>query len=1151
MENDDEEEEDDDMYPNYGDTATGHDEDEEAGGGDQDEEASDEPVDDDLRRAIADAHRDAETENEKRKLKGMLDDHKKKLYPNCEDGNTKLGATLELLQWKAEAGICDKPFEKLLKIMKRRFPKDNELPDSTYEAKKVLCPLGLEVLKIHACINDCILYRLEYENLEKCPPRRQPDLNSDELRRRDLRARSLQASLRSKIAAVDREISPPPIRGHAGRFSASSTTFVLAGTSSVRRAIDAGSMPIDSHCTGSSPNSPDPSSLEPICPDPIAYLPPYVSDIRLAQPFSASSSTKLSRIPTAQEIEEELQGQARMAAKVQETENKKASKARNREGERGQWWPCETTDTELRELQNEGMISAHWSFIRDTVVPKPGAGEVVMTKAWVERGLSLPCSEFFLSILTTYGLQPHNICPNSYLLLSNFATLCEGHLGIRPDVKLWQFFFRVKKETKDKAMLNCGSMTFMLRPGRMYPPHDSHESVRYWNAGWFYEKNVSVPEIHDGLPKFNNEPPEELASWSFIPPLSLTPILEKAARRISWLVHDGLTGTQLTLSWFTRRIQPLRYNARLICAYTGADDQLRATRHDLPADSLKRRFKTLVKVGRGQPIPELIKDIYTNDQCPPLATLAEENLRTILRVPVSGDTAEEVPEDEEEEEEQAPRKVAPDLRSVPAPKLPAPKPELAARPPPRSPRATPTTATGTASQELITKFMKKSPAVGPATPAPPSASHTAPPPSPPQADQSPPPAANTPPEIIPVSSEKVGGEDPKAKGPAQEETQDQGEAEVTSSEKVGAGAGDVVVFPKNFGDPADLTSTPKAYATKIFKQLTEAEKWELEQDLLNAMLNAWGKPDAGASSSLATTSSELENLRSSYQELEIKLKEAEQQKEQAEKQLAEKNSELIREKGEFVLKRNADSETIKRQQKELNGLRKYMETAEHHWDLLAENILEPLGYPEKRRNKFPRDDVLSLAGDDCKDLISASRKICHNLSLKRTCGLRKLIKRMDILPELVTDLQASSARGAAAMTLTMCLAHNPKMDLDRVTSGVPPTADVGKLLDAVSGYDTRIARRIRHEEFYDKVVLPADEPLEDELQKERDAEARPAESGTQFTWTSSKDAPEEEEPKTSAATSDEDEESDEDVSSPAEGAKGKDPEGNASPSKAE
>jgi hypothetical protein len=75
-----------------------------------------------------------------------------------------------VLQWKAETGLSDKGFEKLLKIMKKKLPKDNELPDSTYEAKKVLCPLGLEVQKIHACINDCILYRgEEYENLEARP----------------------------------------------------------------------------------------------------------------------------------------------------------------------------------------------------------------------------------------------------------------------------------------------------------------------------------------------------------------------------------------------------------------------------------------------------------------------------------------------------------------------------------------------------------------------------------------------------------------------------------------------------------------------------------------------------------------------------------------------------------------------------------------------------------------------------------------------------------------------------------------------------------------------------------------------------------------------------------------------------------------------
>ena len=74
-----------------------------------------------------------------------------------------------MLQWKAENVVLDEGFEKLLKILKKKLPKDNELPDSTYAAKKVVCPLGLEVQKIHACPNDCILYCGAYEDLNACP----------------------------------------------------------------------------------------------------------------------------------------------------------------------------------------------------------------------------------------------------------------------------------------------------------------------------------------------------------------------------------------------------------------------------------------------------------------------------------------------------------------------------------------------------------------------------------------------------------------------------------------------------------------------------------------------------------------------------------------------------------------------------------------------------------------------------------------------------------------------------------------------------------------------------------------------------------------------------------------------------------------------
>src|SRR5215216_1982788 len=132
------------------------------------EEASDEPADD-LGRAIVDAKRKCATEKERLKLQRMLEDHKKLLYPNCEADKKKLGTTLELLQWKAKNGVSDKGFGKLLVMLKKMLPKDNELPESTYEVKKVVYPLGLEVQKIHACSNDCILYRSDYENLNACP----------------------------------------------------------------------------------------------------------------------------------------------------------------------------------------------------------------------------------------------------------------------------------------------------------------------------------------------------------------------------------------------------------------------------------------------------------------------------------------------------------------------------------------------------------------------------------------------------------------------------------------------------------------------------------------------------------------------------------------------------------------------------------------------------------------------------------------------------------------------------------------------------------------------------------------------------------------------------------------------------------------------
>ncbi|KAL3622591.1 hypothetical protein CASFOL_034002 [Castilleja foliolosa] len=66
----------------------------------------------------------------------------KSLYPGCKN-YSRLSATLKLISLKATHGWSDRSFTDLLVLLKGMIPENNELPDSNYAAKKILCPLGL------------------------------------------------------------------------------------------------------------------------------------------------------------------------------------------------------------------------------------------------------------------------------------------------------------------------------------------------------------------------------------------------------------------------------------------------------------------------------------------------------------------------------------------------------------------------------------------------------------------------------------------------------------------------------------------------------------------------------------------------------------------------------------------------------------------------------------------------------------------------------------------------------------------------------------------------------------------------------------------------------------------------------------------------
>jgi hypothetical protein len=91
----------------------------------------------------------------------MLDKASKDLYEECkgcDKEHTVLWMTLELMKLKATSGWSDTSFSALLELLTKVLPKPNGLPSSTYQEKKIICPLTLGIEKIHACLNHCILY---------------------------------------------------------------------------------------------------------------------------------------------------------------------------------------------------------------------------------------------------------------------------------------------------------------------------------------------------------------------------------------------------------------------------------------------------------------------------------------------------------------------------------------------------------------------------------------------------------------------------------------------------------------------------------------------------------------------------------------------------------------------------------------------------------------------------------------------------------------------------------------------------------------------------------------------------------------------------------------------------------------------------------
>jgi hypothetical protein len=155
------------------------------------------------------------------------------------------------------------------------------------------------------------------------------------------------------------------------------------------------------------------------------------------------------------------------------------------------WVPTEFKQTDLNKALADGLITDGDQVIFPSTerIPKPPSGFRVMFLAFLLRGLSFPAHEFLRGLLFVYGVQLHQLTPNSILHIACFITLCELFLGIEPHFLLWKYLFRLRPSVALSKRPDLGGAVVSVHTESQYLEFSMATSMQGWRKKWFYLKD--------------------------------------------------------------------------------------------------------------------------------------------------------------------------------------------------------------------------------------------------------------------------------------------------------------------------------------------------------------------------------------------------------------------------------------------------------------------------------------------------------------------------------------------------------------------------------------------------------------------------------------------------------------------------------------
>ena len=271
-------------------------------------------------------------------------------------------------------------------------------------------------------------------------------------------------------------------------------------------------------------------------------------------------------------------------------------------------WPFSTvTASDLEELVGEGLLRPltdkqrpEWIPPVGGAAPSPPLGYVVSFVSFHERGFGVPTGRFMRAILFHYGVELHNLTPNSISQAAIFVAVCEGYLGIAPHWDLWTHLFLAEPfalstgERRIRAAVRAGGCILLLRQSRalQYIPATLASSNKGWQRRWFYLRN------DDGrLPSFSQRVVTAPGSnWRYGAAREKQEKLRPLLEALQELRDGGLTAAGVVATIHHRRVLPLaERRLPLLEMMPGVDlEGSQMSSVPLPADDLHRRVAVTV-----------------------------------------------------------------------------------------------------------------------------------------------------------------------------------------------------------------------------------------------------------------------------------------------------------------------------------------------------------------------------------------------------------------------------------------------------------------------------------------------------------------------------------------------------------------------------